>query len=127
MKRLAMLCKIIAVSSFTMLLSACYGVAYSFKHAKVTISDSSGTAIPGLSVKLYEKNISDHPLYETLSDEDGQVSYHLDPYVSNSYLIDIQDIDGEENHGEFQPHSQEIQVSEESIEVEVDVELTRVE
>lgn len=121
MKRISTLLKLIATGSFTLLLSACYGVYYFVdKKIKVTVTNTQGEPVQGIKVTYTEGFKGEVPLeeefyteYPQTTDEYGETlitaSVERD---TKALFVKVEDIDGGENLGDFK--TQIIEVDEEN-------------
>jgi putative lipoprotein (rSAM/lipoprotein system) len=91
---------VLFAGSFTMVLAACYGMPVDFE-SDITVNtvNEVNEAIPGLKVTLTKNG---ERIYEDYTDSVGNVYYEMLEFNGyNGYNVKIEDIDGEENGGEF--------------------------
>jgi len=109
MRRFLYLFKVAAVGSFLLFFSACmtvmYGVPYKLKNGRVTVTNGSGVPILGLSVRVTDLSTPDEIDAENTTNSDGTVSFSIESYGFSDIQIDVEDIDGPRNLGEFQSES----------------------
>ena len=91
--------KAAATGSFTLMLAACYGVAYERETSfgDVTVTDDDSNPIEGLKITLVTDQFTQTELGRTT--EKGELSWDMDP--DREYKLLIEDTDGEENGGTF--------------------------
>ena len=93
----------ILTGSFSFILAACYGPPVEMGHfVDVNTKDDEGNPIKGLKVEMNLNN-GEQTVTE-YTDENGQA--YLDNIFleeNNEYVVTIEDIDGEDNGGLFQP------------------------
>ncbi|MBI9101727.1 MAG: hypothetical protein JEY99_04890 [Spirochaetales bacterium] len=91
--------KAAATGSFTLLLAACYGIAYTMqtKTGRVTILDPTETPIPDIELTLIKNQ--DSVVASMTTDEQGQADWEMD--IFSSYQLKIEDADGPENGGPY--------------------------
>ncbi len=91
----------ITTGSMAVILAACYGVPVDEMYYKlVKTRTSTGEPIPGLRVRLFHNRTDVDTFY---TNQDGEVEFDVYNETVNSggYSIKIEDVDGEENLGEF--------------------------
>lgn len=105
MKKIIRFFKFIAMGSFSLILTACYGVMYGVPYkaidGKVSIKNSNGEPIKGLKLTLLESGYN-QPTALVETDINGQTDFSIDNYSLSDYNILVQDTDGQENLGYFQ-------------------------
>jgi len=99
MKKMKNILKVAATGSFTLLLAACYGVAYMMeaKRGEVTVLNPYSDPIPDLELTLIKNDFIETNLGTT--DRLGQAHWEMDDY--SDYKLKIRDIDGTENGGPY--------------------------
>ncbi|MBI9103109.1 MAG: hypothetical protein JEY99_11900 [Spirochaetales bacterium] len=109
MRRIIFLFKAAAVGSFLLLFSACmtvmYGVPFKYKNGSVTVTNGNGIPIHGLSVMVSDPAMLDDPFTHVMTDMDGRADFIIELDYLSDLQIDIEDIDGPQNLGEFQPET----------------------
>ena len=101
----------ILTGSFSVIFAACYGVPVELENPKaVNAKNANDEAIAGLKVQLFENR---NPIDELTTDENGSVEFYTTQRADYHYSVVIEDIDGNENGGEFE--TQEIDVTEENL------------
>ena len=96
----------VITGSVSVILAACYGVPVDEMYYKmVKTADNEGNPIKGLRVVLRENQ---QGVDTFTTDEYGQIQFELLDYTAD-YSVIIEDIDGEENGGEFK--TKEIEIS----------------
>ena len=101
----------ILTGSFSIVFAACYGAPIELENPKtVNVKNNSNQAIAGLKVQLFENR---NPIDELYTDENGSVEFYHTQRTDYHYSAVIEDIDGDENGGEFE--TQEIDVTEENL------------
>lgn len=108
MNRLFLFFKLMAVGTFSLLVSACYGAPYrmdglywDMKSGTVKVKNGEGKPIPGLSVVVRDTARPDSFFPCVQTDVDG-VAFVCVPFAG-TYQVDITDPDGPENLGQFKP------------------------
>jgi hypothetical protein len=108
-KKIKKIAYFLIAGSFTLVISACYGVVAPVANMigtskKIKANDINRRPIPGLQVVLYKESDSQNTNF---TDTNGiaQVSFDYDHirYKISDYNIKISDIDGTNNGGNFQP------------------------
>ena len=101
----------ILTGSFSVIFAACYGAPVELENPKtVNAVNSSNQAIEGLKVQLFENR---NPIDELYTDENGSVEFYHTQRDGYHYSALIEDVDEDENEGEFE--TQEIDITEENI------------
>jgi hypothetical protein len=92
--------RVLVTGSFTMLLSACYGVTVPFSKRFIA-KNSDGEAIKGLEIsyKTFEDSVEWFLSGET--DIDGEHYLTTYGFGGETYSFKVEDTDGAENLGEF--------------------------
>jgi hypothetical protein len=106
--KLFLLFKWMAAGSLTLLVSACYGVAYRLDDAcwrmqsgAMKAQNEKGEPIPGLRVVVRDAANPNIFFESTQTDTNGVATFSIDADLFNSHQIDVIDDDGPENLGEF--------------------------
>jgi hypothetical protein len=101
----------ILTGSFTLVFAACYGADMALENPKlINAKDNNENPIPGLKVTLLENRMQ---IDEKFTDENGSVEFYYTQNSKYNYKVAIEDVDGEENLGDFQ--SKEVDVTNESV------------
>lgn len=99
---------LIAAGSLSVLLAACYGVTAEMQKIKtVRATDNSGNPIPNLQLSLSYNS----ELVETTRTDStgvGGFEFYSDEKLDN-YTVTVEDVDGEENLGEFSSQTLSLQ------------------
>ena len=123
MKKFLYFLKFIAMGSFSLVLTACYGVMYGVpyrvKDVVVKINNSSGIPIPGLAVILRDQENQESQLDEEFSNYYGEAFFELDPVTLSEYRLDIVDIDGFDSLGLYR--SKTILINPESLDDDLEI------
>jgi len=93
--------------SFSMVLAACYGMPVDMQN-EITVKtvNEFNEAIPDLKLTMTNNG---ERIYENYTDETGTVYYpYLEDSSDNDYKVSIEDVDGEENGGNFLSESIDI-------------------
>ena len=92
--------RILVTGSFTMLLSACYGVMMPFS-ATIKAENSEGYGIPDL--KISYKNYPEDEAWMDAgnTDHNGEFQFSTSNYSDEEYNFKIEDVDGSD-YGSFQ-------------------------
>ncbi len=102
MSRLKKFLRVLVTGSFTMLLSACYGVMIPFS-ATLRVKNEDGTSeIPEL--KISYKNYPEDEIWMDAgtTDYNGEFQFSTMNYSNEEYAFKIEDVDFGENLGDFQ-------------------------
>lgn len=129
--KLFSLFKWMAVGSFSLLVSACYGVAYRLddacwrmKSGTVKAKNGEGEPIPGLRVVVSDPANPDISFVSAQTDADGVAVFSVDAAYASTYQVDVIDHDGSENLGEFQQLTQTISSEELAGPAPLDIDVT---
>ncbi|OQY05760.1 MAG: hypothetical protein B6I20_00595 [Bacteroidetes bacterium 4572_117] len=89
----------ILTGSFSVVFAACYGAPMNLENPKlIKATDGNSTPIKGLKVSLFENRLN---INEAYTDQDGSVEFYVQQKEMYDYEVTIEDVDGEENGGEF--------------------------
>ncbi len=89
----------ILTGSFSVVFAACYGAPVDFENPKIINAvDDTDLPIQGLKVTVLENTIS---IDEGYTNQEGSVEFYVAQKDKYIYKAIIEDIDGEENGGEF--------------------------
>ena len=101
----------ILTGSTTIIFACAYGTPVEFENPKtVNVKNSSNEAIKGLKVQLFENR---NPIDELYTDENGSVEFYATQRTDYNYSAVIEDVDGDENKGDFE--TKEVDITEENI------------
>ena len=96
--------------SFSIVFAACYGAPMDLENPKIIkATDSNANPIPGLKVSLFENQLT---IDEGFTNEEGYIEFYVAQKDQYNYKATIEDIDGEDNGGEFL--SKDVNVTENS-------------
>lgn len=96
--------------SFSVVFAACYGAPMNLENPKlVKAKNESNDAITGLKVSLFENRLL---LDEQFTNENGAVEFYFTQRDKYNYTALIEDVDGEENLGNFR--SEEVNLTDDS-------------
>lgn len=115
----------IVTGASSLIIAACYGMpslAGEHRLFRIKVKDDGNIPIPGLEVKVNLYNSSETIPFESstgTTDESGDFIYNSIDY-NYKYTVDIKDVDGEANGGDFSSKSIEITDS-----LDYDVKLVR--
>ncbi len=103
--------------SFSVVFAACYGAPVELENPKlIKATDDTNLPIQGLKVTVFENRLN---INEGFTDKDGSIEFYMVQKDKYNYKVTIEDIDGEENGGDFA--SKDVSISENSfVEVVLD-------
>ncbi|RLD79030.1 MAG: hypothetical protein DRJ10_09455 [Bacteroidetes bacterium] len=85
--------------SFSVIFSCCYGTPIELENPKlIKAIDDTNQPIEGLKVTIYENRLN---INEGFTDQEGSIEFYIAQKDSYNYKATIEDLDGEENGGEF--------------------------
>jgi len=85
--------------SFSVVFAACYGAPVELENPKlIKTTDNTNLPIQGLKVTVFENRLA---INEAYTDQDGSVEFYVAQKDNYYYKVTIEDIDGEDNGGEF--------------------------
>ncbi len=116
MNKIYRLMRFIAVGSFSLILTACYGVIYQImygvpyemKPGTVTARNVDGEPIPGLEVTVRPADDPDVLMLQTETDWAGEADFMIEDYYETSYTLALRDTDGPANLGDFDSETRTI-------------------
>lgn len=88
--------RVLVTGSFTMLLSACYGVMMPFS-AVLKVKDSTGDSIPDLEIKYKDYPENTTWLDAGVTNHNGEFQFSTMNYSGEEYMFKIEDVDGDKN------------------------------
>ena len=85
--------------SFSVVFACCYGTPMDLENPKlIKATDDTNQPIQGLKVTVYENMLY---INEGYTDQEGSIEFYIAQKDKYYYKATIEDVDGEENGGEF--------------------------
>jgi len=89
----------ILTGSFSIIFAACYGAPVDLENPKlIKATDDTNQPIQGLKVTVYENRLN---IDEGFTNQEGSIEFYVAQKDKYNYKVNIEDVDGLENGGEF--------------------------